>query len=207
MRRTLLLLSASLLTITACTPQTTGTPSPSSSTLGQTSSSGSADEVPGPGVPKVENPIDVSHFQQAPCDALTANQVDSLLGQGVSPKSDLKGQAGPECFWHSPNVSQAGVGVIFTNADKLGLTSVYAARGTKYPFFKPLEPVDGYPLVAYDGEGDQSAKGRCTVAVGASDTQAIDISVAQSEENIGKDPCVAARDVAGKVLANLKAGK
>ena len=207
MRRTFFLLSASLLALTACTPQTTGTPSPSSNSPGRTSS-GSADQVPGAGAPKVENPINVTRFLQAPCDALTAEQVDSFLGKGVSPKPDLKGQAGPECFWHSPSISQAGVGVIFTHAANLGLTSVYAARGTKYPFFKPLEPIDGYPLVAYDGEGDQSSKGRCTVAVGASNTQAIDISITQSEENVGKkDPCIAAREVAGKVLTNLKSVK
>ncbi|WP_230863084.1 DUF3558 family protein [Amycolatopsis camponoti] len=81
------------------------------------------------------------------------------------------------------------------------------AKGTTYPFFEPLEPVDGYPLVAYDGVGDQRARGECTVAVGTSDTQTVDISVDQSEKNIGKnDPCEAARQVTAMVLGNAKAG-
>ena len=208
MRRTILLISASLLVLTACTQKNDGSPSASSNTPGQVAPSSSTDQVPGPGVPKVETPIDVTHFQQTPCDSLTPSQINDLLGSNITPKPEPTSPAGPSCIWNTPNISQAGVHVTFTNVDKLGLTSVYRARGTTYPFFKPLEPVNGYPLVAYDGEGDQSTKGRCTVAMGTSDTQTVDINIAQSETNIGKkDPCAAAREVAGKVLENLRNGK
>ncbi|MEU5257560.1 DUF3558 domain-containing protein [Amycolatopsis sp. NPDC021455] len=209
MRRAIVLLSMSLLTLTACTPKNDGSPSASSSTPIQSPSSGSSDEVPGPGVPKVEHPIDIAHFKQAPCDALTATQVTQLLGSGVTPKPEVKGEAGPQCRWDSPHVSQAGVGVIFTGVDNRGITRVYNGQGKEYPFFKALEPIDGYPVAAYDASGDQSSHGNCTVALGTSDQQTVDIDVTLSEENVTKkkDPCVAARDVAGKVLANLKAGK
>ncbi|MEQ0563142.1 DUF3558 domain-containing protein [Amycolatopsis sp. NEAU-NG30] len=208
MRRAILLISGSLLVLTACTPKNDGSPLASAPTPSQASPSGSTDQVPGPGVPKVENPIDITHFQQTPCDSLTPNQIEELLGSGITPKPEPDSQAGPSCSWNAADSSQAGVHVIFANVDKLGLTSVYRAKGTTYPFFEPLDPIDGYPLVAYDGEGDQSAKGRCTVAMGTSDTQAVDISIAQSEEKVGKrNPCAAARDVAAKVLGNLKAGK
>jgi hypothetical protein len=208
MRRTVVMLSASLLLLTACTPTKNGTPSPSTNTLSQPPSSGSADQLPGPGVPAVTNPIDIGHFQQSPCDSLTTEQVDSLLGQGASRKPDPNGQAGPECFWHSAGASQASVGIIFVNADKRGLTSVYQANGSQYKFFKPLDAIDDYPVVAYGVADERNSRGRCTVALGVSDTQAVDINIAQSEENIAhKDPCAAARDVAAKVLSNLKAGK
>ncbi|VVJ24298.1 Uncharacterised protein [Amycolatopsis camponoti] len=43
--------------------------------------------------------------------------------------------------------------------------------------------------------------------MGTSDTQTVDISVDQSEKNIGKnDPCEAARQVTAMVLGNAKAG-
>jgi hypothetical protein len=208
MRRTLFLLSASLLTVTACTSQTTGTPSPSSSTPSQTSPSGPADEVPGPGVPKVENPIDVSHFQQAPCDSLTAAQITELLGGGITPQPAIEDPAGPTCNWHSPSGSQASVGVTYFNRTKLGITGIYQAKDKVYPFFMPMDPIDGYPIVAFGEIDERKTRGRCSIALGTSDNQQVDMSVALSEANIEqKDPCSAARDVASKVLDNLRKAK
>ncbi|MGK3207686.1 DUF3558 domain-containing protein [Amycolatopsis sp. MEPSY49] len=205
MRRTVLMLSALLLAITACSTTNPGTPSPSTDTASTTTPPESGSAVPGPGVPKVPNPIDVTRFKQAPCDALKAAQVAELLGPGVSGKSDLQAPAGPSCAWDSPRVSQAGVTVVFTNADQLGLTSVYAAQGKQYRFFQPLAAIDGFPVVAYGVNDERTTRGRCAVALGVSDTQAVDIHVAQSEGNIGKkDPCDAAHDIASQVLGNLR---
>jgi hypothetical protein len=92
--------------------------------------------------------------------------------------------------------------------DKLGLTSVYKARGKQYSFFMPLDAIDGYPIVAYGPVDERVSRGRCTIALGTSDTQAVDINIARSEEKIGKkDPCAAAHDVAAKVLGNLRTVK
>jgi hypothetical protein len=123
----------------------------------------------------------------------------------VSGKPDLEAPAGPTCAWDSVSVSQAGVGVIFMSADELGLTSVYEAKGKQYQLFEPLESVEGFPVVAYGVNDERTTRGRCAIAMGVSDTQAVDIHVAQSESNIGKkDPCAAARDVASQVLDNLR---
>jgi hypothetical protein len=93
------------------------------------------------------------------------------------------------------------------SADHLGLTSVYEAQGKEYQFFKPLEAVDGFPVVAYGVSDERTTRGRCALALGVSDTQAVDIHVAQSESNVGKkDPCVAAHEIAAKVLVNLRGG-
>ncbi|MEV6642005.1 DUF3558 domain-containing protein [Amycolatopsis sp. NPDC051371] len=206
MRRTALLtLSALVLATTACSTTNPGRPSPSS---GTTSTNGSPEDgtaVPGPGVPKVQHPVDVTRFKRAPCDALNATQITELLGSAVSGKSDPQAPAGPSCAWDSSDVSQAGVAVIFTAADKLGLTSVYAAQGKQYQFFQPLATIDGFPIVAYGVSDERTTRGRCAVALGVSDTQAVDIHVAQSEDNIGrKDPCDAAHDIASQVLSNLR---
>lgn len=208
MHRTVLMLSALLFAAVACSTPNPGIPSASSSAPSASSSSGSNSAVPGPGVPKVEHPIDVTRFMQTPCDALTDSQIADLLGSGVSAKPDLKAPAGPTCSWDSASVSQAGIGVIFMSADQLGLTSVYQARGKQYQFFQPLEAIDGFPLVAYGVDDERTTRGRCAVAIGVSDVQAVDLHVAQSESNIGKkDPCAAAHDIAIQMLSNLHGAK
>jgi hypothetical protein len=207
MRRLLIVISASLLALTACTAEKPGTASPSGSVPSQTQAPSTADTVPGPGVPKVDSPIDVAHFLQAPCDSLTSTQIESLLGAGVTPKTELDAPAGPSCSLHPPSVTDASVVVVFSNVDKLGLTSIYRARGTKYPFFMPMDTIDSYPVVAYGIVDERNTHGRCQVAIGASDRQTVDVAVAQSKENIGqKDPCIAAHGVATSVLENLRKG-
>lgn len=93
------------------------------------------------------------------------------------------------------------------NADQLGLTSVYEAKGKQYQFFQPMESINGFPIVAYGVNDERTSRGRCAVAIGTSDTQAVDVHVAQSEKNIGKkDPCAAAHEIAAQVLSNLRGG-
>ncbi|WP_326945929.1 DUF3558 domain-containing protein [Amycolatopsis sp. NBC_01307] len=204
MRRILIPLCASLVLLSACTTTKGGTASPSSSSTSQTSPSNSDTELPGSGIPRVESPIDISHFRDAPCDALTADQITRLLGAGVTPKPDLNSPAGPSCSIHPDEGTQASILIIFNNVDKRGLTSVYQAD---YRFFMPLSPVDGFPVAAYGLADDRADHGRCQIAIGTSDQQTVDITVAQSEDNIGKkDPCEAAREVASDVLSNLRGG-
>lgn len=208
MRRTVPMLSALLLTVVACSPTNPGNPSVPSTSAGPASSAETSSGVPGTGVPKVEHPIDVTRFKTAPCDALDKTQVTALLGSDATVKPDLQAPAGPTCDWDSAGVSQAGVGVIFMTADRLGLTSVYEAKGKQYQFVEPLEAIDGFPTVSYGVNDERQTRGRCAVALGVSDTQAVDIHVAQSEGNIGKkDPCAAAREVAAQVLSNLRGAK
>jgi len=202
MRRALILLCASTLLLSACTTTTGGTAAPSTS--GPSGPDVPAAQLPGPGVPKVDSPIDISRFKQAPCDSLTADQITELLGAGVTPKTDLNAPGGPSCSIHPPQVTQAAVLVIFNNVDDRGLTGVYQAQ---YRFFLPLSPVDGFPVAAYGLADDRAARGSCQIAIGTSDHQTVDVGVTQSEENIGKkDPCEAARGVAAYVLGNIRGG-
>jgi hypothetical protein len=202
-RRIVVLLSTSLLTLAACTDRMDGTASPSISSPQPTPSSNEA--VPGPGVPKVDDPLDVSHFQQNPCDSLTPEQSKELLGADATTNPAVDDQAGPTCRWNIPAVSQAGVGVTYFKTTQLGLTGIYRSKDTIYPFFQPLAPIDGYPTVAFGQLDERRTKGRCLLALGTSDTQQVDIAISLSEGNIGKkDPCTAAHDVAAKVLENLR---
>jgi Protein of unknown function (DUF3558) len=203
MRRVLALLCAPLLLLSACTTTNNGTASPSGSSL--TGTPVPAAPLPGPGIPKVEKPIGIGRFKQAPCDSLTPLQINELLGAGIAPKTELDAPGGPSCSVHPPQITQASVLVVFNNVDNRGLTGVYQAQ---YKFFLPLNPVDGYPVVAYGLADDRASRGSCQIAIGTSDDQTVDIGVTQSEENVGKkDPCEAARGVASYVLSNLRGAK
>ncbi len=163
-------------------------------------------QVPGPGVPKVNSPIDINKFLRAPCTTLSTDQVTELLGANATSKPDPSASA-PSCFWHAPGATQASVGVLFPPTNDLGLTSFYNARGKTYPFFKELAPIDGYPIVAFDAARDRTSEGRCDVAVGTSDQTTVGISIAQSEAKISKkDPCDTARTIAAQVLDNVRKG-
>jgi hypothetical protein len=204
MRRMILLFSASLLALTACSGTKSGTATPIGTAPIPTSPS-SEDAVPGPGVPAVENPLDTSQFKKAPCEALTNDEVTTLLGPTASPKEELDAPGGPTCNWHPSGVTQASIGVIFNKVNNAGLTGIYEKKNTTYPFFEPQDPIDSYPVVAYGLKDERSSGGLCALAIGTSDREMIDVSIAQSETNIGKkDPCAAAREVAGKVLEQLR---
>ncbi|WP_312872069.1 DUF3558 domain-containing protein [Amycolatopsis dendrobii] len=204
MRRALALTPLALLILAGCSDTTPGQAVPADRTGQPAPRSTSANQVPGPGVPKVPNPIDITRFKQNPCESLTSAQVVDLLGDEARITPDPNGPGGPGCGWFS----QAKIAVVFPNVDKLGLTSVYRAKGGAYPFFMPLAPVEGYPVVAYGTEDVRARLGECNVALGTSDRETLDVSITQSPAHKGeKDPCDSARDVADKVLGNLRGGR
>jgi hypothetical protein len=155
-------------------------------------------------VPGVANPIDTAQFQQKPCTTLTDAQIAELLGPEARPKQEDIGNFGVGCSWHPSSVTQAAVSVMFATKNRRGLTAIYEQKGTTFPLFVPMDPIGGYPSVAY-GQADLRSKGTCAVALGTSDQEIIDVSVSLSEGNVGKkDPCTAAHDVAATVLNNLR---
>lgn len=206
MRRVLLLACVGSLVLSACSPETSGTASPVN-TPSSAETSGTSADVPGPGVPKVESPIDTAPFTSEPCSALTDSQVTEVFGGPVTPKPDLNAPAGPTCGWDPADGSGASVHVIFSPPDdNLGLTGVYRARGTNYKLFEPLAPIDGFPAVVY-GTSDLRSQGVCSVAIGTSDHATVDLTVTQTRAKVGKaDPCQAAQTVAAKVISSLKGG-
>ncbi len=124
----------------------------------------------------------------------------------MEPKEDPADEAGPSCFWHPRAVTQAAVSVIYVTKNRRGLTAIYQQQGTTFPLFIPMEPIDGYPTVAYGQADLRTSNGKCAIAVGTSNQDIIDVSVALSEGNIGKkDPCAAAHEVTATVLNNLRA--
>lgn len=97
--------------------------------------------------------------------------------------------------------------VIYATKNKSGLTAIYEQRETMFPLFIPMDPIDGYPTVAYGLVDQRESNGKCAIALGTSNQDVVDVSIALSETNIGKkDPCAAAYQVAATVLNNLRAG-
>ncbi|MGW5716504.1 DUF3558 domain-containing protein [Amycolatopsis sp. NPDC003865] len=206
MRRVLLLACVGSLLLSACSSETPGTASPVNAPSSSEASS-TGQEVPGPGVPPVENPIDTARSASEPCFVLTESQINDLFGGPVTPKPDLKAPAGPTCTWDPADGSGASVNIIFATVDNLGLTGVYRARGTNYKLFEPLEPIEDYPAVIF-GTSDRRPEGMCSLAIGTSDHSTVDLTVTQSRGNVGKsDPCQAAKSVASKVVVSLKGNK
>lgn len=204
-RRTIVVLGAAALVLSACSTPEDGTPTPTGGATSPVPSS-SAGQNPGPDVPKVSEPVDLAKFRAAPCDALTSTQAQDLIGPKVeaTPRNE---SAGPACEWSTPGTSRPTVNVIFGKGPDGGTAAVYAAKGKAYKLVEPLEPIEGYPVTAY-GVIDRRAEGGCNVALGTSDTESITVTAEQSEGNIGKkDPCDAARLAAISVLATLRAAK
>ncbi|WP_369871196.1 DUF3558 family protein [Amycolatopsis sp. AA4] len=157
--------------------------------------------LPGPGVPSVPHPLDTARFKQNPCATLTPAQISGLLGPSPRVQADPQGPVGPACGWFA----QASVAVLYPDINDLGLTSVYRAKGGAYPFFLPLAPVDGYPVVAYGEDDPRAGRGECDVAMGTSDRETLVVSITQSAVHKGeKDPCQSARDIAALALGNLR---
>ncbi|ANN20909.1 hypothetical protein SD37_38540 [Amycolatopsis orientalis] len=207
MRRTILLASVIALVLSACSPSTeNGTPAPTTGDARPIPSS-TTGQLPGPGVPKVDDPINLVQIKTTPCKALTSAQVKELLGSEGETRERLDGSSGPSCLWAPHSATRPTVSVLFSKAPDRGMTSVYEAKGTTYKLFEPLGSIDGYPVTAYGTEDERASRGKCSVALGTSDNETIDIVLEQSEANIGKkDPCDAAREAAIRVLATVRGG-
>lgn len=190
--------------VAGCSGEEPGTPSPTTSTVGPNAgtSDGNSNSLPRHGAPKVENPLDTTYFrQQDPCAAITDAEMTEFFGDGVTTKPRPAGAAGPACAWHAKGFGRAGIDVIFTTVDQSGLSGLYGNRN-EMEFFEELSPANGYPAVAY-GSADRESD--CTVRVGTSDTESVDVSIALSEDKVGKvDPCEAAHEVSSAVIGNIK---
>ncbi|WP_147397340.1 DUF3558 domain-containing protein [Amycolatopsis panacis] len=166
-----------------------------------------AGQLPGPGVPKVQNPIDTTRAAKDPCGVLTADQIKGFIGAPVAPKT-RDGAAGPACDWFGGDeYEHASIGIIINGVSKRGLTSVYASKGKRLKFFQPLAPVEGYPLVS-DDFGEKRTFGECSGSLGVRDDQTIEIFVEQPDSRKEKkDPCVSLHDVAVAIIGNIRGGQ
>lgn len=217
MRMRLATWSSVLLLVVAaagCTNTSSGSPRPvSERPAGGTSTSTSGEnggseegELPYAGAPAVTEPLDTEQFQQDPCRALTTTQANDLnVG---SPGMLRDGGLGKACEFRGKSDRGALVEIASMDENPYGVSAMYQAHeDEKLAFFEPLEPVEGYPAVAY-GVLDYRKDGECSVVTGTSDEIAFEIVLRLSAKNVGKkDPCDTAAMVAGMVVQTMKAAQ
>jgi hypothetical protein len=197
------------LAIAGCTTVSPGDPasvptSEVSTTSPTPPSSGSEDDLPSHGAPKVEDPLDTTRYQQDPCSALSASQAQelNLPTSGVQKEVVL----GIGCEWYNSN-TRGRVQIGFFTRNDRGLSAVYDAdqRG-EYAYFLPLSPIEGYPAIASDIE-DRRPTGICIIDVGVTDQLLVDVTLYLSQANVEKvEPCEMAEKVAGMALRTMIEG-
>jgi hypothetical protein len=193
--------------VTGCTTVSQGEPV-ATTTVEVTSSdsspslTGSGQDLPFAGAPKVNNPLDTRRFQQDPCLALTSEQAQNLTLPAIGKPRDAP--LGKACTWTNRDTGGEAE-VHFLSEDPRGLSAQYQAKD-RYAYFEELPPIEGYPAIAADIADDRE-KGTCTVSVGVSDETTFIVPVQVSQVNIGtKDACEVAVMVAGMALRTMKAG-
>lgn len=185
-----------MLVVSGCTTTSPGTPLPGSST-----GSSADSDLPTDGAPKVENPLDVSRFEQKPCDVLTPEDAEEL---NIPATGEQEGDSlGETCYWRNTQ-TRGSLAASFFSGDKRGLSSVYQeAKGSDFPYFEPIGDVEGHPAVAYNTE-EEAPRTDCTVAVGLSDQLVFTARVALSDANLGRrKPCEVAADAAGMMMKTM----
>jgi Protein of unknown function (DUF3558) len=188
---------------TGCTTTSAGSPLPDPSTETSTNSQpNSGEDLPSDGAPKVEKPLDVSHFEENPCEVLTSDDAHTL---NVPPNGESGEVAfGKSCNWRNKE-TRGSVRVQFYSSIKRGLSAVYEeAKELKFPYFERIDDIDGQPAVAFDTKSEKPT-GFCTVAVGVSDQLAFDVLLYLSDGNVGKtQPCDKAAQVAGMMMKTMR---
>ena len=193
-----------------CDSPEQGTPTPGTSGSSGTSSqtSGSQEPVtttslPDAGVPKVADPLDATKFLADPCGSLTSAQTAQLK---VGPGKRNDDAFGTGCTWLNPQTT-ASVTVHFMSKFREGLSGVYRSHDSgKYPVFRPVADVSGFPAVIV-GNQDGGSAGICSMFIGLSDDLATLLSVKQSVDKVETvDPCEVTEAVAPLVLQTMKAG-
>lgn len=190
--------------VSGCTVTSAGTPQPASSTQPSSDAPPNAGgELPSEGVPKVENPLDASHFEKHPCDALKPEDAKAL---NVPPDGEQQegSTLGEWCVWNNRDTN-GSLGVYFFSGDKRGLSSVYQeAHTTGWAYFERIDDIEEHPAVAYIIK-EHTPKDVCTVAVGLTDQLVFTADVSVSDANLGKaDPCPLAAKAAGMMMRTMK---
>ncbi|WP_329057751.1 DUF3558 domain-containing protein [Amycolatopsis sp. NBC_01480] len=196
-RKSLALLGSALL-LSGCSDDTGGIATPAPSSLAPVNLT-----PPYAGAPKVENPLPDSVISGDPCqDALTAEQVKTDVGSGITGKRDSLAGVGATCEW-SDLQSGALLKIYFTTKTKLGISQYYDQTQKVAKRFEILQPIQGFPAVAYDTAAAGPESAFCQVAVGISDTADFEVGLSRSDSSKA-DPCKIAAEIAGDVATTLK---
>ncbi|RSN44926.1 hypothetical protein DMC64_18765 [Amycolatopsis sp. WAC 04197] len=203
MRRAGIAVVAAVLTLglAGCTEKT-DPPNPMSS--GATPSAGRP-ALPYADAPKVTDPLPASLMQRSPCDVLTPAQLTSLFTNEPEAHPARDTGIAQQCHWTDlSRGSSIGIQMLYAARD--GLSQFYAKKQSN-KLWEPLEPVQGYPVVAYGANDTRQTLGDCSVLVGVADNAVFEVDVNVVDSKVGTvDPCADARMVADLAVTTLKSG-
>jgi Protein of unknown function (DUF3558) len=184
----------------------TGNPTtPPASTTGTATSpaAASSDDAPA-----VQDPLPANVLDGNPCDtALTLADVTGFVGT-PDPNKASQDPTGATCEWDNAAGNGASVTVVYQTKIDSGFRLAYKNVKPKAVRWTELQPVQGYPAVGYLADGSKGLETReCQVVVGISDNLSYSVGLILSDQGQAKgiDPCTAGRDVADRVLTNIKA--
>ncbi|MGB3441835.1 MAG: DUF3558 domain-containing protein [Actinophytocola sp.] len=203
------IIAVSAIGLAACTTTAAGNPIPDQVKSGHaptseppsTDENPPGDELPSDGAPKVENPLDVSHFEQNPCDALTPQQANTLNVEATGTRADTN--FGNGCMWRNPETGGSAI-ISFLSKAKRGLSDTYRSnKNGEFKYFEPIDDIEGFPAVAWDTDSE-SPTNQCSVTVGITDQLSMQTLTELSSDNIGqKDPCEVGVTVTGEFLTTI----
>jgi hypothetical protein len=186
--------------LAGCSGTSAGNPSPAASAPTSASS-------PGSEAPAVRNPLPAAVIAGSPCEtALTKSELEVFLGTGVGAPKPGEDETGLTCRWSNLD-SGAGFTVAYQTKLDGGLRLAYKNAKPTAAHWEELPAVQSYPAIGYLASGeDPDDKGLCQVVVGISDTlaYAVGVSLSESAQANGREACSAGREVADKVMTNIK---
>lgn len=156
---------------------------------------------PGGGAPRVAEPLDAAEVLDAPCAALTGEQLDGFgVGPTGEPARDAEGAelVGPGCAWSTAGTRDS-LSVTWHTEGEPGLAAVYGHRDEAAYFEETT--VEDHPAVFTDW-GDARDAGVCRIVVGVSDVLAFGLTVTGDPDAAGS--CDRAEQAAAAVLRNLR---
>lgn len=204
-------LAVSALGLASCTVTASGNPIPDQVNSSENPTSGNSpssedppdDELPSDGAPKVENPLDASHFEENPCDALTPDQANELNVSTTGTRADTS--FGKGCLWRNEETGGA-TAIGFLSTVKRGLSETYRSYSKgEFEYFEPIEDLEGFPAVAWDTKSENPTN-QCSVTVGVTDQLTLQTLTELSRENVGeKNPCEVGLLATSEMLTTMKA--
>ncbi|MEU6644936.1 DUF3558 domain-containing protein [Saccharomonospora sp. NPDC046836] len=198
-RAVLALAALSAATLTACGTDTeAGQAAPASSaSSASTGAPSSSAEQAGP---SVTNPLDATALVTAPCDALSATDLDRLgLGEGRE-RSTSGGVDATACSWQYATESGNRIDLSVVTENANGLSAIYEQRETN-DYFEETE-IGGYPAV-YTSTLDNRSDGGCGLWVGLNDEVTLLVLTNLNYGPEVSDPCPVADQVAQATIATL----
>nr|WP_277669651.1 DUF3558 domain-containing protein [Saccharomonospora viridis] len=205
------LAGAVVLLVAGCSATSDGvaSPTPQDSAASQSVSSSSSEsqspgggQLPHSGAPAVSDPLPESVLAIDPCEVLTRDQVEEMLGDDApeGQRNDLK--TGPSCDWQDPK-SGAGFSVYLGTETRQGLSGYYQNTKPQAGIWREVPEFHGFPAVV--SSADESPYTSCHMAVGLADEYTISVGVTLSRDRMGKgDKCEPVQKLAEMLVENLK---